>query len=118
VCGGYRRDQLLDPQRQSLRLGGERIDLVEQQLGELGVVVVEAASERLHQHYPFAPHRAARKLGEHARVSLTRDQRVDHRPRRDAGDVRRDARQLDQRVFEQLLQALHLPRAILDQIDT
>ena len=44
--GGDLGDQLVDAERERLGLRGERVDLVEQHLGELGVVLVEAAGER------------------------------------------------------------------------
>jgi hypothetical protein len=52
--GGDGGDQLLDAAGQRLDLGAEGVDLVEQQAGELGVVVIEAAGERLHQGGRFA----------------------------------------------------------------
>jgi len=51
------------------------------------------------------------------RVTLTRDQRVDHCAVREAHDDARNSRELDQSLLEQLLQPLHLPGAVLDQID-
>ena len=47
--GGDLRDQLVDAERERVDVRGQAVDLVEQQPGELGVVVVEAAGERLDQ---------------------------------------------------------------------
>ena len=44
------------------------------------MVFVEAARERLDERGTLRAHPPTRKLGEHERVTLTRDQRVDHRP--------------------------------------
>jgi hypothetical protein len=46
--GGDGRDQLLDPGREVVCLGGQRVDVVQQQPGQFRVVVVEAAGQRLH----------------------------------------------------------------------
>jgi hypothetical protein len=49
VGGGDLGDQPVDPERERLGLQGERVDLVEQQLRELGVVVVEPTGECLNE---------------------------------------------------------------------
>ena len=115
--GGDLGDQLVDAAREQVGLRGERVDLVEQHLGELGVEVVEATGESLDERGVLLAHLSARELGEDARVTLSRDQRVDHRPARDAHDVGRDRGELDQRVLQELLEPLHMPRAVLDEID-
>src|SRR6478752_4309963 len=101
--GGDLRDQRLDPEGERVDLRREGVDLVEQHPCELGVVVVEAAGQRLDERSALDSHALACELGEQLRVALAGDQRLDHRPPGDAEDVARDARELDQRVLEQLL---------------
>ncbi len=71
----------------SLDLGVQGVDLVEQHAGRLGVVVVEAAGEGLEQGSAFGPHSSLGHLGEHARITLAGDQRLDHGPARHPEDI-------------------------------
>ena len=84
------------------------VDLVQQHPGEFGVMVVEPAVERGDQGRVFGLHPAAGQPGEHPRIALPGDQRLDHGPPGHAHDVGGHRRHLDQGVFEQLLQPLHL----------
>jgi len=52
------------------------------------------------------PHPAPREFGQHSGVALARDQRLDHRPPRNAHDVRPTVESLIRRVLEQLLEPL------------
>ena len=60
-------------------------------------------------------HPALRVLGEHPRVALAGDERVEHEARRLAGDVRDHAVQLDAGVLEQVLQPLNFAGPLLRQ---
>jgi len=51
------------------------------------------------------------------RITLAGDERLHHRSARDAVDVGCHAGELDERVFEQLLDALFLPDAVMGQVD-
>jgi hypothetical protein len=59
---------------------------------------------------------APRELGQHPGVPLPGDQRLQHRPARDAEDVGGHRGQLDQGVLQQLLQPLLVPGALLGQV--
>ena len=76
--GGDRGDQLLDPGGELGGLAGQGVDLVQQHPGELGVVVVELPGQRLDQPVVLGPHPAAGQAGQHLRVPLAADQRLQH----------------------------------------
>ena len=78
------------------------------------VMGVEVSGERLAQRGDLLAHLPARELGEHVRVGLAGDQRVEHVAPGLAHDVRRDGVELDAGVFERLVQPVDLARAFLD----
>jgi hypothetical protein len=93
------------------------VDLVQQQPGQLGVVGVEPAGERLGQGGALGLHLAAGQAGEHLRVALAGDQRLQHVPGRGGVQRARHRRHLDQGVLQQLLQPLPIPGALVGQVD-
>ena len=97
-------------------LSVQRVDLVQQELGEVGVVVIEPAVEGLDERGFAWRELAPGQVGEDLRVAFTGDERFDHRPCRHPEQVCRHRRQLDQGVFEQLLEALLVPGPFLDQL--
>ena len=109
--------QVADAGGEPVDLRGEPVDLVEQHPGELGVVVVEPAGQRLHQGRVLDPQPALGQPGQPTRVTLPGDQRLDHGSAGDPEDVGRHDRQLDQGVLEQLLQPLLVPGPLDGQID-
>ena len=113
---GHRRQQLFDAGGERVDLGGERVDLVQQHPGEFGVVVVEAAAQRLDEGGALGLHPATGQAGEHLRIPLPGDQCLDHGAPGHAHDVGGHRRQLDQGVFEQFLQPLHLPGPVVGEI--
>jgi hypothetical protein len=80
------------------------------------VVAVEAPGEGLDQGGMLGPHAPLGQPGEDLGVALAGDEGSDHGPAGDAEDVGRDARDLYERVFEQFLDALLVPGALLDQV--
>jgi hypothetical protein len=54
--------------------------LIEQHPGQLGVVIVELTGQRLDEVVVPEPHPAAGHAGQHLRVALSGDQRLDHVP--------------------------------------
>jgi hypothetical protein len=114
---GDRPDQLLDVGAQHLDLLSQGVDLVEQYPKELGVVLVEAAGQRLEESRPLDSHPPLGQRRERLRITLAGDERLHHRSARDAVDVGRHAGELDERVFEQLLDAFFLPAAVMGQVD-
>jgi hypothetical protein len=109
-------DELLDAGGEPVDLVGAGVDLVQQEPGQVGVVVIEAAVEHLHQRCPLGVQLPAGQLGQDQRVAFAGDERLDHLPRRHPEQVCRHRGQLDQGVFEQLLEALVVPRPFLDQL--
>ena len=87
VSGLLAGDELLGSGVEPLDLGGEVIDLVEQNVGELGVVLIEPADERLDQGGVLDPQPTLGQFREYARVTFTEDQRGEHGPGGDAHDV-------------------------------
>jgi hypothetical protein len=61
-------------------------------------------------------HPAAGQPGEQRRIPLSGDQRLDHGAAGHAHDVGGHRRYLDQGVFEQFLQPLHLPGTVVGEI--
>ncbi len=101
--GGDGGQQLLDTGGETVDLGGQGVVLVQQQAGQLGVVVVEPAGEGLHQCGVLGLHPPTGQAGQHFGVALAGDQRLQHRPAGFAHDVGGHGGQLDQGVFQQLL---------------
>ncbi|MGN9846390.1 hypothetical protein ACTMTI_50595 [Nonomuraea sp. H19] len=64
----------------------QAIDLVQQHPGQLGVVVIEPASQCLDQLGVLGFHLAAGQAGQLTRVAFSGDMRFDHAPRRQRGD--------------------------------
>jgi hypothetical protein len=87
VGGGDRGDRLLDLGSELVDLAGKRVDLVQQHPGEEGVVVGELAGEGLHQRGALDAQPPAGQFGQHLRVALPGDQRLQHGPARDAEPV-------------------------------
>ena len=85
--GGHRRGQLGGPGGELGDPPVEEGDLVQQQLGELAVVVIEHAVQRLDQVVVLGLHPAAGQGGQHLRVALAGDHRLDHVLRRDRGQL-------------------------------
>jgi len=81
--GGHAGDQCFDAPIEVFDLCAEAVDLIQQQGRELTVVLVEASGQCLDQGRAFDAQSSFGQLGEHARVTLTGDQCLDHRP---AGD--------------------------------
>ena len=76
--GGDHGDQFLDPGGEPADLAGQGIDLVQQDPGQFGVVIIEPAGERLDQAIVLGSHPAAGHAGQHARFPLAGDQRLEH----------------------------------------
>jgi len=89
--------------------------LVWQQGGELAVVVIDHAVQGLDEVVVPGFHPGAGQGGQHLRVALPGDHRLDHVLRRDGGQLAGHARQLHQRALGQLFQPLEAPGALLDQ---
>jgi hypothetical protein len=90
--------------------------VVQQHPRQLGVVVIEAAGQRLHQGAALAAHPPPGQLSEHLGVTLPGDQRLQHGAPGDPHDVGGHRPPLDQGVLQQLLQPLHLPAALGGQV--
>ena len=115
--GGHRRGQPGDAGAQLGDLAVEGGDLVQEQLGELAVVVIEHAVQRFDQAGMLGLHPAAGQGGQLMRVALAGDHRLDHVLRRDRGQRAGHGRYLDQRAFQQLFQPLEAAGALLGQPD-
>ena len=113
--GGQRRGQPGGPGAQLGDLGVEEGDLVQQQPGELAVVVIEHAVQGLDQVIVPGLHPAPGQASQHLRVTLAADHRLDHVLRGDRGQFGRHRRQLHQRALQQLFQPLPAPGPLLDQ---
>ena len=96
--------------------GIEESDLVQDDLGQLPMVVFEHAGQRLGQGVVLGFHPAAGQAGQHLRVTLAADQRPDHVLRGDRGELAGHRRDLDQRVFQQLFQPLPAAGPVLGQV--
>jgi hypothetical protein len=68
--GGDRRQQLLDAGGEAVDLGVKGVVLVQQQAGQLGVVVIEPAGQGLHQRGVLDPHPAFGQSSKHFGVTL------------------------------------------------
>jgi hypothetical protein len=91
--------------------------LIQQHPHQFGVMVIEPAPQRFDEGRAFGPHPAAGQVGEPPRITFTGDQGVEHVAHRQGVEGGGDARNLDQRVFEQLLQPLPVAAALPGQID-
>ena len=98
-------------------LCAEGVYLLQQKGGELCVVVVEAAGERIDKGGVLDPQPSLGQIREHPRVAFPGDQRFDHCPAGHAHHLRGDRRDLDQRVLQQFLQPLHLAGAVSGQVE-
>ena len=115
-CRGDRVDGFLDQQGEPGDPLAEEVDLVQQDLGDLGVVAGELAVERLGQGGVLGSHPGAGQPGQHDRVALPGDHRPDHVLHRPGGHLGGDRGHLDQGVLEQLLQPLPAPGPVLGQV--
>lgn len=102
---GERGDQLVDAHVQGGDVSGEGVDAAQHAGAEEGVVVVEVSGQRLAQLRELDPHPAVGEVGEHARVTLPGDHRVQHLAAGHAVQVTDHRIELDLRVFQDLLQA-------------
>jgi len=114
--GGNVGDDLLGSGVEPLDLGGEAVDLAEQNVGELGVVLIEAAGEGLDQGRILDPQPSFGQLREYARVAFSRDQGGQHGPGGDAHDVGGHGGQLDQGVFQQFFDPLDVAGPFAGQV--
>jgi hypothetical protein len=93
-------DEMFDKGGEVVDLGGEAVDLGQQHRGDLGVVVVELAVERLHQLRPLLAHDAPRQIGQPLGVPLAPDERFHHVPHRHRGDAGRHRCDLDKGILQ------------------
>jgi hypothetical protein len=100
ALGRHRGDQLLDPPGERVDLGGQGVDLAEQDPGEFAVVVIEPAGQRLDQRGMLGSHLAAGQVRQDVRVALPGDQRLQHVPHRHGVDPGGDRGHLDQGFSE------------------
>jgi len=107
--GGNRAGQLVDPAGERADLGAQGIYLVQQHLGQLGVMLAGPAGERFDQRGPLGSHPAAGQVRERPGAALAGDQRLDHVADRLGGHRAGHRRHLDQRVLKQLLQPGPVP---------
>ncbi len=114
--GGDPGDQFLDPGGELADLAGQGVDLVQQHPGQLGVMAVEPAGERLDQAVVLGPHPAAGQAGQHLRVTFAADQRLQHVADRPGIQLAGHRRDLDQGVFQQFLQPGVVPGALPGQV--
>ena len=110
VPGGTKgHHRVFDPGGEPVDHPGLRVDLDQVLADQERVMLGEPALQRVDQLRDLVPQRALRELGERLGVAFPGDQRVQHRPRRRAGQCRRDRGEFDPGGFEELLQTLHLP---------
>jgi len=102
-------DHHLDPGGELVHGVGVLIDQGQVQPGQERVMGGEPAGQRLGERGDLDPEPGLRQVGEHRGITLTVDQRVEHRPPGRAADVGGHRGQCDPGVFQQLLQALPLP---------
>ncbi len=93
------------------------VDLRQQLPQQEALLGAQPPGQRRLQLRPLLPHAPARQVRQHRRVRLARQQCVQHRPRRDPGDVGRHAGQLDIGLLQQLLQPVDHPRPVGDHGD-
>ena len=94
-----RADLLLDHAGELLDLLVEEVDVAQDRADPQPVMRVEVPGQRLAQRGDLLAHLPARELGEHVRVGLAGDQRVEHVAPGLAQDVRGDAVELDAGVL-------------------
>ena len=114
--GGDVGDDLLGPGVEPFDLGSETVDLAEQDVGELGVMLVEAAGERLNECGILDPQPSFGQLGEYVGVAFACDHGGQHGPGGDPHDVGGHGRQLDQGVFEQFFDPLDVAGPFAGQV--
>jgi hypothetical protein len=78
--GGDRGDQLTDPGGELVDLPVQRVNLVEQDPGELAVVGVERSGECFDEVVVSGPHASSGQPGQHAGIPFAADERLDHVP--------------------------------------
>jgi hypothetical protein len=98
---GKRGDQLLDPTGERADLGGQGVNLVQQDPGQLGVVVIEPPGQCPGQGVVFGFHPPAGQACQDLRVALPGDQCPGHVPHRLGVQGAGHAAHLDQSVFQQ-----------------
>ena len=102
---------------QDLDLGGDLVDAVQHHLQDEGVLPgEERAVQGLLQPGGLAAHHAAGHLRQHSGAALAGDDGAQHAPAGDAVDVADHRGQLQVPVLQQLLAALLLRGAHLDQL--
>jgi len=109
-------DRLPDPAGKRHDLGIGPVDLVGQDAGQLAMVGVEPAGQRLNQGEVFGAQPAPGQVGQRLRVALAGDERCDHVAGGHGAQGGHHRRHLDQRVFEQLFQPQPVAGAVTDQI--
>jgi hypothetical protein len=74
-------DELFDPDAETVDLVAAGVDLVQQQPGQISMMVIETTVERFEKPGPFGVELASGHAGEDLRVTFTSDERFDHRSR-------------------------------------
>src|SRR5215472_14091825 len=105
-----------DPAVQPADPGVQGSDLVQQQLGELAVVVIEHAIQGLDESIVLGLHGAAGQQSQRAGIAFPRDHGPDHVLRGQRGQLAGHGRQLDQRAFQQLFQPLPAAGPLADKL--
>jgi hypothetical protein len=90
--------------------------VAQQPLQHEGVVVGDAAHERLPQLGVLLPQQSLRQGGERFGISFPGDERGQHRPPGGAEHIRGDVAELDVRRLEDLLHPIGFAGALLDQL--
>src|SRR5277367_23465 len=106
------RDRLLDAGGDVVDGCGVLVDQVKVNPGQEPVMVGEPTPQRLGQCRDLGPQSAFGQIGQCGGVVVSSNQRLQHGASGDTEDVGGDGGQFDTRVFEQLLQPLHLTRAL------
>jgi hypothetical protein len=76
----------------------------------------EAPSQSVFECAPLASHPPARQGGQHRDITCARRQCLQHRPCRDAPDIRHDRSELDVRVLQDILEPGERPCPLLHQV--
>jgi hypothetical protein len=105
-----RADLLLDHVGALFDLLVQEVDVAQDRADPQPVMGVDMPLQGLAQRGDLLAHLPAGQLGEHRRVALAGDQRVEHVAPGLAQDVRRDGVELDAGVFERLVQPVDLAR--------
>jgi hypothetical protein len=114
--GGDVGDDLLGPGVEPFDLGGEAVDLAKQNVGELAVVLVEAAGECLDEGGVFDAQPSFGQLGEYVGVAFACDHGGQHGACGDPHDVGGHGRQLGQGVFQQFFDPLDVAGPFAGQV--